>query len=480
MQASKQKAFKKLFRQWAAEEVLEIKPMPRSGSNREYYRISGGKRRAVAVYNEDYKENLAFITFSRHFKSYGLPVPEIYAENLASSVYLQQDLGDLTLFEYIVQEREKPDFYHTLTEVYKKVIAQLPLFQIKAGADFDYSYCYPRHSFDKQSMLWDLNYFKYYFLRLAHVPFDEQELENDFARFTDYLMQAGNDYFLYRDFQSRNVMLQDGEPYFIDYQGGRKGALQYDIASLLYDAKADIPQHVRNELLDFYISQVQKHLLIDEPRFKAYYTGYVIIRIMQALGAYGFRGFYERKEHFLQSIPYALDNLKYILENHTIPVHIPQLEKALRSLVDRDDLRKLGQTAHKLNVTITSFSFRSGYPEDKSGHGGGHVFDCRIVYNPGREARFVDLTGRDEPVRQFLDTNQEMQQFLVHVRSIVRQSVENYQQRSFSHLSVSFGCTGGQHRSVYAAENIARFLQDNYKVNVRLHHRDMPVQKIGN
>lgn len=473
-QAEKKARLARIFNTWAGEEAQNISPLPRSGSNREYYRIRGKTARAVGVYNEDYKENMAFIHFSRHFKSYDLPVPEIYAEAIDQHVYLQEDLGDITLFGFIVEEREKPDYYHTLVTTYKKVIEQLPYFQIKAAKDFDYSYCYPRHSFDKQSMLWDLNYFKYYFLRLAHVGFDEQALEDDFKRFTDFLMQAGYDFFLYRDFQSRNVMLKDGTPYFIDYQGGRKGALQYDIASLLYDAKADLPQHLRDELLDYYIAQVRKFIAIDEEAFREYYTGYVLIRIMQALGAYGFRGFYERKEHFLQSIPFALDNLGFVLNNTRLPVQIPELEKSLRGLVKRDDLRKMGQTAGHLHVTVTSFSFRKGYPQDISGHGGGHVFDCRVVYNPGREAQYVDLTGKDALMREFLDKNQEMQQFLIHARAIVKQSVDKYQKRNFSNLSVSFGCTGGRHRSVYAAEAMAAYLKENFHVQVHLQHRDLP------
>lgn len=480
MQAHKKQLLENLFKAWANEQPQTVAELPRSGSNREYYRITGETRQAVGVYNEDYKENRAFIHFSRHFKAHGLSVPEIYNVRLDDHVYLQEDLGDLTLFEYIVEEREKSDFYHKLVDVYKQVIDELPGFQIKAAGDFDYSYCYPRHSFDKQSMLWDLNYFKYYFLRLAHVPFDEQELEEDFTRFTDYLMQAGNDYFLYRDFQSRNVMLCNGKPYFIDYQGGRKGALQYDIASLLYDAKADIPQHVRNELLEYYIARVKKHISIDEVAFKEYYTGYVLIRIMQALGAYGFRGFYERKLHFLQSIPYALDNLKYLLEQETLPVAIPELEKSLRTLIDSEELRKLGQAANKLTVSLASFSFKKGYPQDPSGHGGGHVFDCRVVYNPGREARYVDLTGKDKPVQEFLGQNQEMQQFLVYAKAIAKQSVEKYQQRNFSHLSISFGCTGGQHRSVYAAEVMADYLRQNFNVKINIHHRDIPARETYN
>ena len=238
--------------------------------------------------------------------------------------YLQEDLGNLTLFDYLSRTRELEGFSEKIINVYKKVLLELPRLQITAGKGIDYSYCYPRAAFDKQSMMWDLNYFKYYFLKLAKIPFDEQALEDDFQNFSDYLLAAESDFFLFRDFQSRNIMLHDGKVAFIDYQGGRKGALQYDLASLLYDAKADIPQAVRNELLEFYLDELEKYIEIDRAEFKAYFTGYVLIRIMQAMGAYGFRGFYEKKEHFLKSIPFALENLSYLLENNNIPIKLPE------------------------------------------------------------------------------------------------------------------------------------------------------------
>ena len=466
---------RELFTNWAGEQPLSITAMPRSGSSREYYRISGHARKAIGVYNDNYKENLAFVKFTEHFLAHGLPVPELYKTDLPNHIYLLEDLGDITLFDYLKGEREEYGFTENLKAIYKQVIEELPRFQVKAGANIDYRYCYPRSAFDKQSMHWDMNYFKYYFLRLAHIPFDEQALEDDFEKLSDYLTDADSEYFLYRDFQSRNIMLKDNRPYFIDYQGGRKGALQYDLASLLYDAKAAIPQNIRNELLEHYISTLKQYIRFDEQSFRNYFLGYVLIRIMQALGAYGFRGFYERKEHFLQSIPYALSNLKYLLSNYTLPVEIPELQNSLEQLVKSEKLWRLGKSAANLTVTVVSFSYRKGYPVDHTGNGGGHIFDCRAVTNPGKQEAFIDMTGKAPQVQQFLDKESEMQELLKHSYAIVAQSVNTYIKRNFSHLMVGFGCTGGQHRSVYAAERMAKYLNDNFEINVNLHHREQTI-----
>ena len=321
-----------LFESWAGEKVSSISSLPQGGSYRQYYRITGKSKTALGVFNSDKKENISFISFTKHFINRGLSVPEIYTEELEKNIYLIQYLGDTTLFSYINKVRKEKSFTSELINIYKKAIEELPKFQILAGKDIDYSVCYPRASFDKQSMLWDLNYFKYYFLKLAKIPFDEQKLEDDFQCFTDYLLQADCSFFLYRDFQSRNIMLHDNCLYFIDYQGGRKGALQYDIASLLYDAKADVPQDVRNELTEYYIKTISKLIHLNRKEFTEYFYGYVIIRIMQTLGAFGFRGLYERKEHFVQSIPYAIKNLKWLLNTVSFPIEIPNLMDALQKI----------------------------------------------------------------------------------------------------------------------------------------------------
>ena len=447
--------------------------LPHSGSYREYVRLSGGSFSAIGTWNADIKENRAFLSFSRHFHKQRIPVPVIYAVSDDQSCYLQEDLGTVTLFDFLSRVRINEGFSRTITDEYRKVLALLHAIQVSAGKEIDYGICYPRAAFDLQSMLWDLSYFKYYFLKLARIPFDEQLLEDDFQRFTGYLLSAESDFFMYRDFQSRNIMLKDDKVWFIDYQGGRKGALQYDLASLLYDGKADIPQSVRDELFEFYLDELEKVIPVDRYEFMRFYKGFVLIRIMQAMGAYGFRGFYEKKEHFLKSIPFALDNLEGILRKLDLPVELPELTKVLHLVTQSAFLRSIGKKEHNLTVRITSFSYKKGLPADPSGNGGGFIFDCRAIHNPGKYPEFKLLNGMDAPVAQFLEDKSEMPGFLQLVTSLIDQSVKKYIDRGFSHLSVSFGCTGGQHRSVYAAEKLAAHLKNNFPVNVVLTHREM-------
>ena len=321
---------KKLFEQLFHSPVERVQPLQGQlgGSGRNVIRLSSDKHSAVGILYEVREENVAFLEFSRHFRRHGLPVPEIYAEDLSQGAYLEEDLGDTTLFEFISKNRAGDEIAPQAVEAYRKVAALLPRFQVEAGRDLNYKVCYPRASFDRQSIAWDLNYFKYYFLRLAGIPFNEQALEDDFGRLTKFLWSAERDYFLYRDFQSRNVMLRDGNPYFLDYQGGRKGALQYDIASLLYDAKADLPPELRQQLLDHYLDRLAGFIALDRPAFMQHYYAFVYVRIMQAMGAYGFRGFYERKPHFLQSVPYALKNVRWLLHNVELPIALPTLTAA--------------------------------------------------------------------------------------------------------------------------------------------------------
>ena len=366
-------------------------------SERKLSRLSRGEQTAIGVLYESREENKAFVEFSRHFRQHGLPVPEIYGEDLKRGAYLEEDLGDLTLYQFLAANREGTNIAPEVVDAYRKVVAALPRFQVEAGRDLNYKFCYPRGSFDRQSITWDLNYFKYYFLRLSGTPFNEQRLENDFRRITAFLLKAGSDYFLYRDFQSRNIMLRNGEPYFLDYQGGRRGALQYDIASLLFDAKADLPPELRQHLLDAYLGELGKFVPLDRDEFLRYYYAFVYVRIMQALGAYGFRGLYERKTHFLQSVPFALANVQWLLNNVELSVKLPELMKAMRLMVSSDTLQSVKEP-ERLTVRVSSFSFHRGVPQDNSGHGGGFVFDARSLPNPGREERFKSLTGRDAPV----------------------------------------------------------------------------------
>jgi aminoglycoside/choline kinase family phosphotransferase len=443
------------------------------GSGRAIVRLAGRGQSAIGIVGPVREENVAFLEFSRHFRRHGLAVPEIYAEDLKNAAYLEEDLGDVTLFDFLGEHRNADDIGPEVVDAYRRVVAELPRFQVVAGRDLNYKVCYPRSSFDRQSIAWDLNYFKYYFLRLAGVPFNEQDLEHDFGRLTKFLLAADREYFLYRDFQSRNVMLRDGEPWFLDYQGGRKGALQYDIASLLYDGKADLPPTLRQQLLEHYLDCLGKHVALKREVFMEHYYAYVYVRILQALGAYGFRGFYERKAHFLQSVPYALKNLRWLAANVKLPVALPALMEALNAIGASEKLQAIGEPAPAgLTVHVFSFSFHHSMPVDEEGNGGGYVFDARGLPNPGREERYRALTGQDQAVVEYLQREASVGDFLAHAIALVDASVASYRRRGFTSLMVSFGCTGGQHRSVYLAEQLAKHLRGE-SVNVELKHNEL-------
>ena len=470
---------KRLFEQHYGLPAEHVRPLQGQlgGSGRAIVRLAGGGKSAIGISYPVREENVAFLEFSRHFRRHGLPVPEIYKDDLSQGAYLEEDLGDTTLFEFLSANRVGGVITPQAIEAYRKVVAVLPRFQVEAGRDLNYRVCYPRASFDRQSIAWDLNYFKYYFLRLAGIPFNEQALEYDFGRLTKFLLGANHDYFLYRDFQSRNVMLRNGEPFFVDYQGGRKGALQYDVASLLYDGKADLPPELRQELLDHYLDRLADFIKIDREVFMEHYYAYVYVRILQALGAYGFRGFYERKAHFLQSVPYALKNLRWLADHVKLPVALPALMDALNGISVSEKLQGLASSAEALTVRIFSFSFHRQAPTDESGNGGGFVFDARSLPNPGREERFKPLTGKDESVMDYLNQQEAVHQYLAHVLSLVDASVNSYQRRGFRNLMVSFGCTGGQHRSVYLAEQLAKHLRGSSGVEVVVRHIEL--EKMG-
>ncbi len=469
---------KKLFEQHFHAPPERIVPLQGDlgGSGRKIIRLANQKDRAIGILYGVREENVAFLEFSKHFCHHGLPVPEIYAEDLSAGAYLVEDLGDTTLFDFLSKNRAGENIAPQAIEAYRKVVAVLPRFQVEAGRDLNYSVCYPCASFDRQSIAWDLNYFKYYFLRLAGIPFNEQALEDDFGRLTEFLLSAPRDYFLYRDFQSRNIMLLNGDPFFVDYQGGRKGALQYDIASLLYDAKADLPPELREQLLDHYLDRLSSFIKLDREAFMQHFYPYVYIRIMQALGAYGFRGFYERKAHFLQSVPYALKNLRWLLHHAQIPIALPTLMNAFHSMLASEKLQGLASDADNLVVRIFSFSFHQSLPKDETGNGGGFIFDGRSLPNPGREERFKSLTGKDAPVIDYLNQQDSVHQFLAGVLSLVDASVGAYQQRGFKNLMVSFGCTGGQHRSVYLAEQLAKRLRNRNGLEVVVRHLELEKQ----
>jgi len=471
--ATAEEDLKALYKKTFGSVPETITPIKGDGSARRLFRLTGGGRSAIGAIGPDKLENAAFVEFSRHFRMEGLPVPEIYAADLPRNVYLEEDLGDTTLFQFMLRERSGPELPAPVLAAYKKALDWLPRFQMRAGRTLDYKFCHPRDSFDRQSIMWDLNYFKYYFLRLSKIPFSEQKLEDDFNALTAFLLEADTSYFVYRDFQSRNIMLRGGEPYFIDYQGGRKGALQYDVASLLYDAKADIPPETRLELLEYYLKAAQTTGKVDKAGFMRYFHAYVYIRIMQALGAYGLRGFYEGKTHFLQSVPYAVKNIEWLLRRGDVPVKLPELTRIFKSMAASSYLRQFGDTKLGLMVRVSSFSYRKGLPPDESGHGGGFIFDCRSLPNPGREAEFAQLTGKDAKVITYLSGSPRVNDFLEGVFRLIDPAVENYQSRNFTDLMVSFGCTGGRHRSVYCAERLKTHLAEKYKIKVELRHREL-------
>jgi aminoglycoside/choline kinase family phosphotransferase len=470
---------KKLFEEHFHSPVASVQQLQGElgASGRKIIRFSNERAVAIGILYGVREENVAFLEFSKHFRRHGLPVPEIYAQDLDHGAYLEEDLGDTTLFEFLSRNRSGDNIAPQVLDIYRKVVEILPRFQIEAGRDLDYKFCYPAASFDRQSIAWDLNYFKYYFLRLAGISFNEHALEDDFGRLTDFLLSADRDYFLYRDFQSRNVLLHRGQPFFVDYQGGRKGALQYDIASLLFDAKADLPPEVRQRLLDHYIAKLSDFIPLQGEAFMRHYYAYVYVRIMQALGAYGFRGFYERKVHFLQSVPYALKNVRWLLHHVELPIALPTLMSAFTSMLASEKLQGLASHADNLTVRIFSFSFHRGLPKDESGHGGGFVFDGRSLPNPGRDQHFKPLTGKDKPVMDYLNQQESVHQFLASVMSLVDASIGNFQERGFKNLMVSFGCTGGQHRSVYLAEQLAKHLRARNGVQVVVRHLEL--EKLG-
>lgn len=465
----------RLFTRWAGVPCTECLALGANGSSRRYYRLVGDKT-VIGCVNDDIRENEAFFAYTHHLHAKGLPVPELYIVDDDRRCYLQQDLGDQTLYGLLLdKKRQGGGFDAEMLALYKKALADLAAIQ-QGGADMDFSVAYPRSDFDRQSILWDLNYFKYHFLKLTHTPFDEQLLENDFNTLTDFLLQADCHYFLYRDFQSRNIMVKGGELYYIDYQGGRRGAAQYDVASLLYSAKSDLPEAIRLELLNHYLD-VRGLKGEERTCWLGHFWGYVLVRILQALGAYGYRGLFERKDYFIQSIPLALNNLRRLLENHPLPVDLLHLLKVVGSISSANYANLANFNTGKnnspnslnsptviqpLTVTVSSFSYKRGLPTDPSGNGGGFIFDCRALPNPGRYAEYKTYTGKDRPVIEFLQKEPAVDQFLNHVKAIVGQSVEKYMERNFTSLQVSFGCTGGQHRSVYCAEQMARYLSDTY------------------
>ncbi|MDO4164993.1 MAG: RNase adapter RapZ [Bacteroides sp.] len=463
---------RKLYVNHIGHEPESVDELPSSGSNRRYFRLKG-EPTLIGVSGESIEENRAFLYMADHFRRKGLPVPQVVARSEDDLYYLQEDLGDTLLFNAIEKGRLTGVFSEDEKLLLRKTIRLLPAIQF-AGADgMDFSQCYPQTEFNSRSILWDLNYFKYCFLKATGMDFQEDRLEDDFQRMTDVLLRSSSATFMYRDFQSRNVMIKDGEPWLIDFQGGRKGPFYYDVASFLWQAKANYPDSLRRELLGEYIDALRRYKPVDETYFYAQLRHFVLFRTLQVLGAYGFRGYFEKKPHFIQSVPFAIENLRQLLQE-PYPEY-PYLCQMLRQLTELKQFADTGK--RQLVVKVMSFAYKKGIPEDTSGNGGGFVFDCRAVNNPGKYERYKPFTGLDEPVIRFLEEDGEITTFLEHVYALVDASVKRYMERGFTHLSVSFGCTGGQHRSVYCAQHLAEHLHTTFGVRVNLVHREQNIEK---
>lgn len=466
----------KLYQSYTGSPAEEIIELPSSGSNRRYFRIKGTET-LIGVSGTSIEENQAFLYMAKHFLEKGLPVPKVYAYSDDHSFYIQEDLGDTLLFDAIEKGRKSSVFDEEERRLLHKTITRLPDIQFRGSDGFNFSYCHPQSEFNQRSILWDLNYFKYCFLKATGMEFQENLLEDDFLKMSDVLLRSSSATFLYRDFQSRNVMIKDGEPWFIDFQGGRKGPVYYDVASFLWQAKAKFPDDLRNELLNDYITALRKYIPVDEAYFYSQLRHFVLFRTLQVLGAYGFRGYFEKKPHFIQSVPFAIDNLRQLLKND-YPEY-PYLCSVLRELTGlkqfSDDMQK-----RALEVKVMSFAYKKGIPNDPSGNGGGFVFDCRAINNPGKYERYNHFTGLDEPVIQFLEDDGEITNFLEHVYHIADATVKRYLDRGFTNLMICFGCTGGQHRSVYSAQHLSEHLNSKFGVKVHLVHREQNIEQIFN
>jgi aminoglycoside/choline kinase family phosphotransferase len=461
-----------LFVSYKKDQPDRIEQLPRSGSDRIYFRIFCAGKTFIATYNLNIKENKTFIAFSNHFKQKKLPVPEILCVNDDTTIYIQQDAGTICLLDVLEQEKYSEHVF----KLYKKSLEQLARLQILGDEGLNYDVCLTAKEFGKQAILSDLLYFKYYFLDTLQLPYDKQVMLDDFEALASYLTQTEYKYFMFRDFQSRNIIINNDEVFFIDFQGGMKGALQYDVASLLWQAKAQLSDDWKNDLLNYYLDVIDELLSkpVNRNVFIGRYDGYVLIRLLQVLGAYGFRGLFERKAHFLTSIPLALKNLKKFLQNSRVGIITSELTRMLEAITSQEIITNFepfqADEQTPLIVNINSFSYKKNIPEDESGNGGGFVFDCRGLLNPGRFEEFKTLSGKDKKVIDFLEQRTRMNEFLNSVYDIVDISVEDYIKRGFSNLMISFGCTGGQHRSVYAAEQTARHLKNKYKVKTNVQH----------
>ena len=462
-----------LYKNWKKEEPSSVDVIPQAGSDRRYFRVhSLNGNTVIATFGANTKENQTFIYFANQFCKKNLPVPKIFAVNNDETIYLQEDFGDVSLLHILEEKGYVPHVY----QIFKESLHQLARLQILGDKDIDYNLCLTNKEFGKQAIMADLLYFKYYFLDALAKPYDKQKLIDDFEALSNYLTHAEYKYFMFRDFQSRNILVKENNVYFIDFQGGMKGAPQYDVASMIWQARANLPDEWKINLLEDYMDSFETITgnQLDRTIFRSQYNGFVLIRLLQVLGAYGFRGLFERKAQFLTSIPQALKNLKSFVDDSSMGISVPEFKKILAMCVDDEIIQRFtplqADESTPLVVKICSFSYKKGIPKDATGNGGGFVFDCRGIENPGRYEQYKTIHGRNKPVMEFLERQTRMQDFLNSVFDIVDISVEDYIRRGFTNLAVNFGCTGGQHRSVYAADALARHLKNKYKVQIDLCH----------
>jgi len=469
-----------LYKSWCGNEPSGVDVIQQSGSDRRYFRLYDNEGKTViGTHGLNVQENESFIYFSGHFHKKGLNVPEVLAVAYDKTIYLQEDFGNDSLMSILEEKGFVPEVY----SLFKESLYQLARLQVKGDEGMKYEKCLTNREFGKQAIMADLLYFKYYFLDAIRKPYDKQKLMDDFDALSNYLTHTEYKYFMFRDFQSRNILVtEDKQVHFIDYQGGMKGAPQYDVASMLWQARANLPDDWKTGLLEEYLNSFESIIndTVDRDVFLSQYNGYVLIRLLQVLGAYGFRGLFERKAHFLTSIPQALKNLKWFVENNSLGIVVPEFRKVLQLCVDDEIIQRFTPVQANENtplvVKICSFSYKKGIPEDSSSHGGGFVFDCRGIDNPGRHVEYKEIHGRDKPVMEYLERQTRMQDYLNSVFDIVDISVEEYIKRGFDHLSINFGCTGGQHRSVYAADALSRHLRNKYKVKIELCHREQELK----
>lgn len=466
-------SIKQLYTEWKGTTPDSLDVLPQSGSDRRYFRLYGNGSSVIGTYGANVRENETFLYFSKHFRKKNLVVPELYAMSENGMYYLQEDFGDISLLNHL----EGQGLVQPVYDLFRKSLEAIAELQVKGDKGLDYEKCLTNTEFGKQAIMADLLYFKYYFLDGLAKPYNKQKLIDDFEALSTYLTHTEYKYFMFRDFQSRNIMVTpDNNVHFIDYQGGMKGAPQYDVASMLWQARANLPEEWKQNLLEDYMTAFEELIgsKLERTVFRSQYNGYVLIRMLQVLGAYGFRGLFERKAQFLTAIPLGLKNLKGFIQTHSIGLSLPEFRRVLDlcvadEIIDRfTPVQANEQTP--LVVKVCSFSYRNGIPQDESGNGGGFVFDCRGILNPGRVEAMKTKTGRDKEVKDFLEQQTKIQEFLNSVFDIVDISVEDYIKRGFEYLSVSFGCTGGQHRSVYAADALVRHLRNKFKVKIDLKH----------